>query len=641
MNTSKTALLALIGVVFCLTIGVSAGDAHEPISILGNGDFTAENGVLSGDGTPENPYLIAGWEIDVPPGTSYGIKVENTTARFTIRGVFLREAGDPKGAAIRLGFVSGATIEDTAIANSINGIEMSSSTDVTLRRNVLYISGRGLRVAGESAEEYRHDIDETNLLNDHPINYLCDRNGETVSGLRSNNLYVVASRNMTLSENEISDGDGIQLAFVEDSQIIDNKAYRSRPVLTENGISLFNCSGNTISGNELANNARAGIYLWFSSDNDLADNQLLANDYGVIVAASDDNRIAGNVLFANPSGIEVSAGSSGNEVVGNIITHENTKYGIAIEKAVANRVAGNAIVECETGVLLASQANNNKVEANTLVGGAYGLSITGSYNEITHNLISQNLQGILFPETYGQQTTRGNVFHDNVLADNNTHVYLNLDSEGNSLFRNVFLGESMVSVSDHGSNIWTVSGEGNFWEGYEGTDEDGDGIGDTPVLVYPVGAEDTAPLIDSGFASDGLGVLTALEETLLTLHPPDADALQVPALIADDSVARFVGFRGFPEFLRAGFPGIVFDYGEEVPGGLTGTAFTMQNVAFSLDIGFFDGGGELLGTETMETGSQERYTIDGQFRFALELPAGTFAQLGIGPGTGLRLPQGD
>lgn len=639
MKRMTSVLLVLVWAGLCFAVSVLAGGPHDPISILGNSDFTVENGVVAGSGTAEDPYIIAGWEIDVPGGTRYGIKVENATAHFIIRGVILREAGDPQGAAIRLGFVSAATVEDTTIANSINGIEMSSCTDVTLRRNVLYVTGQGLRVTGESAEEYRHDINETNLLNDYPINYLYDKDGETVSGLRSNNLYVAASRNMIITENEISDGDGFQLAFVEDSQVTNNKAYRSRPVLTENGISLFNCTGNSIHGNELANNARAGIYLWLCSDNDLTDNQLLANDYGVILAASDDNRITGNVLFANPTGIEVSAGSTGNKIVGNIITHENTKYGIAIERAVANHVEGNAIVECETGVILASQANNNTVQANTIVGGAYGLSITGSYNEITQNLVSQNAQGILFPETYGQQTARGNTFHDNLLADNNTHVYLNLDSEGNSLFRNVFLGKTTVTVSDHGKNIWTVSGEGNFWEGYDGNDEDGDGIGDTPVLVYPVGAEDTAPLVDSAFARGGLGVLTTLEEALLTLHPQDADKLQLSALIADEDIERFVGFRGFPEFLLDGFPGILFDYGEEVPGGLTGTAFTMRTVVFPLDIGFFDEGGMFLGTETMEKGSEERYTIDGQFRFALELPGGTFAELGIGAGTRLLLPE--
>jgi len=639
MNRSKTAFVALILMGFCFAVVAVAEDSHDPITILGNSDFTAENGVVAGNGTAEDPYLIAGWEIDVPADTRYGIKVENTTAHFVIRGVILRAAGDPQGAAIRLGFVAAATIEDTTVASSIDGIEIASCTNVTLRGNVLYVTGQGLQVTGESLEEYRHDIDETNLLNDHPINYLVDRNGETVSGLQSNNLYVVASRNMVISENEISDGGGIVLAFVDNSQITNNKAYRTGPVLADNGISLFNCTGNSIQGNELRNNARAGIHLWLCADNDLTGNQLLANDYGVILAASDNNRVTENILFANPTGVEISAGSSANVILGNIITHENTKFGVAIEQAMANQVKRNAIVECETGVLLVSQANNNTVLANTIVSGAYGLSITGSYNEVAQNLIAQNTRGALFPETYGKQMVRGNTFHDNLFADNSSHLYLNLDSEDNSLFRNVFLGPTTLVVSDHGKNLWTVSGEGNFWESYDGDDGDGDGIGDTPVLIYPVGAEDTAPRIDSAFARDGLGVLTTVEEALLMVSGQEAEALEIPVLIADEDIERFVGFRGFPEYLLEGSPGILFDYGEEVPGGLTGTAFTMRGVAFDLDIGFLDEDSTLLGTETMEKGSVERYTIDDRFRFALELPGGTFARLGIEAGTRFHLPE--
>ncbi len=639
MKRTISTLLVLIWAGLSFSVGVLAGGPHDPITILGNSDFTTENGVVAGSGTAEDPYLITGWEIDVPSDARYAVKIENTTAHVTLRGLILRGAMDTEGAAIHLGFVSAATIEDTTITNSINGIEISCSTDVTLRRNVLYVSGQGLRMTGDSAQEYRHQIDETNLLNDYSINYLYDMDGETMSGIRSNNLYVAASRNMTITENEIVDGDGIQLAFVEGSQVSNNKVYRQRPVLTEHGISLYRSNGNAISGNELKNNRQAGIRLWLSSQNDIVENQLLVNDYGVILAASDDNRVYENAFFANPTGIEISAGSTGNEVISNIITHQNTKYGIAVEEAASNRLERNAVLECETGILLGSQGNNNYVLYNTIVGGDYGLSITGSYNEIAQNLLAQTARGVLFPETFGKQKARGNAFHDNLFADNGNHIYLNLDSEGTRLYRNVFLGETTLLISDHGRNIWSVSGEGNFWEDYEGSDEDGDGIGDVPVRVLPAGAEDTAPFISAAIARGGLGVLATLEETLLSLLPKDREAVHIPVLIADEDVERFVGFRGFPVFLLDQVPGILFDYGEEVAGGLTGTAFTMRTVNFPLDIAFFDGSGAFVGSEMMEANSEERYTVDGQFRFALELASGTVAERGIGAGTQLLLPE--
>jgi len=639
MKRTLCTLFVLMCVGIYFSVGVLASGSRDPITILGNNDFTAENGVVAGSGTAEDPYVIAGWEIDVAGGARYGVKVENATAHFILRGLILRGATDPAGAAIHLGFVTAATIEGTTITNSINGIEIASSTNVTLSNNVLVVSGQGLRVVGDSVDEYRHQIDTTNLVNDYSINYFYDKDGEVFSGIRSNNLYVVASRNVTIAENEIVNGDGIQLAFVENSQITNNRVYRESPVLTQHGISLTRCNGNTITGNELKNNNMAGILLWLSSENVIVANSLLANDSGVILMASDNNLVNDNVVFANPTGIGISAGSTGNEVMRNIVTHQNTKYGIAVEEAASNRLERNAILECETGIFLGAQGNNNYVLYNTIVGGDYGLSITGSYNEIGQNLIAQTNRGMLFPETYGQQKVRGNAFHDNVFADNGHHVYLNLDSEGNGLYRNAFLGETRLNVSDHGRNIWSVSGEGNFWEDYEGSDADGDGIGDDPVRVHPVGAEDTAPFISATIARGGLGVLATLEETFLSLVPKDGETVQIPVLIADEDIERFVGFRGFPVYLLEEVSGILFDYGEEVAGGLTGTAFTMRTVSFPLDIAFFDGSGAFVGSEMMEANSEERYTVDGQFRFALELASGTLAERGIGAGAQLLLSE--
>lgn len=630
----RTFLLVMLAAVF-LFVAAAAGGQRGPITILGNSDFTAENGVVSGSGTVEDPYIIAGWEIDVPAGALYGVKMVNATASFVLRGLVIRGAMEKGGAAVHLGFVSAAKIEDCSIANSVNGVEISSSAGVRMSSNVLYILGRGLRVTGESAAEYDHEIDESNLLNGYPIRYLYGRDGETVSGIRGSNLYVAASRNMTITENEIVNGDGIQLAFVEHSWIGNNAVSRKTPVLTDHGISLYRSDGNTVIGNVLTNNRRAGIHLWLSSGNEILDNQLLANNYGLVLAASDDNRVHDNLVAANPTGIEVSAGSTGNKVTGNMVYHENTKYGIAIEQAAGNRVEVNAIVEAETGIILATQANNNTVVANTIVAGAYGMSISGWYNEIAQNLIAQNTRGILFPETFGKQKARGNAIHDNLFTDNSHHLYLNHDSEGNRFYRNAFLGEATTLVSDYGRNTWTVVGEGNFWEDYVGEDTDGDGFGDDPVLILPAGVEDTAPLLTPAAATSSLGVLATLEETVLTVLTEEGGVVEIAALIADEGCERFVGFRGFPAVLLEDSPGILFVYDEEVS-----VRFTMETVNFPLDIAFFDGSGVFVGSTTMEAGSADLYTTSAPFQYALELRSGALAELGIGVGTRLLLPEG-
>jgi hypothetical protein len=40
-----------------------AGEVHAPIQISSDSDFTFENGVVAGDGSSGNPYVIAGWDV--------------------------------------------------------------------------------------------------------------------------------------------------------------------------------------------------------------------------------------------------------------------------------------------------------------------------------------------------------------------------------------------------------------------------------------------------------------------------------------------------------------------------------------------------------------------------------------------------
>ena len=65
---------------------------HHPIYINGNDDFTPENGVVGGNGTKENPYIIEGWEINAS-GEWHGITIKNTTAYAVIRKCYIHHAG--------------------------------------------------------------------------------------------------------------------------------------------------------------------------------------------------------------------------------------------------------------------------------------------------------------------------------------------------------------------------------------------------------------------------------------------------------------------------------------------------------------------------------------------------------------------
>lgn len=117
------ATVSLLGVAFLFGSAAERG----PIAILSDAQFTPENGVVGGTGTAADPYLIVGWEIRVPSGTLYGIRIENTTAAFVVRGCRVSGAMDGRGAAIYLHDVVGGVIEDCAVTDSINGIVIETS----------------------------------------------------------------------------------------------------------------------------------------------------------------------------------------------------------------------------------------------------------------------------------------------------------------------------------------------------------------------------------------------------------------------------------------------------------------------------------------------------------------------------------
>jgi parallel beta-helix repeat protein len=114
-------LLLLIGTVAV----TSNGDTIErrPIVITNNYEFTAENGVTSGAGTVDDPYIIEGWKIDAGY-SDYGIRIYRTDRAFIIRNVEISGAAK---AAISLSYVRNAYIEDCTLVGNWIGITLSFS----------------------------------------------------------------------------------------------------------------------------------------------------------------------------------------------------------------------------------------------------------------------------------------------------------------------------------------------------------------------------------------------------------------------------------------------------------------------------------------------------------------------------------
>jgi len=121
----KTAALATVvaASILLLAGAALAGDLqdHAPIRIEGNYQFTAENGVVSGSGAADDPYVISGWRIDAGYG-DYGIRVHGTTRYVVIRDVEVSAAAK---AAIFLSYVQNATVEACKLKGNWVGIVLN------------------------------------------------------------------------------------------------------------------------------------------------------------------------------------------------------------------------------------------------------------------------------------------------------------------------------------------------------------------------------------------------------------------------------------------------------------------------------------------------------------------------------------
>lgn len=218
---------------------------HEPIEIQSDAEFTEENGVVSGDGTEDSPYVIEGWEIRA---NAYGgIWIFNTDAHFAIRNVIIEGSGDD---------------------NHTNGITLDRVSNGEIVNCVIWGNRMGIIVAGSSGIR----IFGNTVFN----------SSDEGIGISEGSSDVVVERNTVWSEVESWSGIDVALG-AHDVTIANNVISHIRNDLNlGKGISTFNSSDIKISANQLFD-CDYGIMLYLTSDtivyhNTLSENSRQASD---------------------------------------------------------------------------------------------------------------------------------------------------------------------------------------------------------------------------------------------------------------------------------------------------------------------------------------------------------------------------
>ena len=113
-------LLVLISAVAFAGEGVE----HRAIVISNDYEFTVENGVCSGSGTLNDPYIIENWIIDAGYD-NYGIRIHSTARAFIIRNVKISGAAK---SAVYLSYVKNGKIEDCVFEANWVGVTLNFSS---------------------------------------------------------------------------------------------------------------------------------------------------------------------------------------------------------------------------------------------------------------------------------------------------------------------------------------------------------------------------------------------------------------------------------------------------------------------------------------------------------------------------------
>jgi len=321
--------------------------SHAPIYINDNSQFTSANGVTSGSGTENDPYIIQNWDISA--GNAPCIEIRNTTAYFIIRNCYVHDGGS-NYVGIYFYNVTKGVIDNTITENNQVGICLESSDNNLVSNNL-------------ARNNYYEGIHLYNFSNNTTLNYnTCENNIIGISLSYSSNNTI---SNNTCENNSIL---GIFL-YISNNNLIDNNICEKKE---EIGIHLENSLNNTISNN-VTKESVYGIYLE-NSDNNLVSNNIARNNSydGIDLYYSDNNLVSNNICKNNVRDGISHLYSENNTLVNN--TFKSNGYGIYVRYSNNNRIYHNNFIN---NAIQAYDYGSNYWDNGYPSGGNYWSDYTG------------------------------------------------------------------------------------------------------------------------------------------------------------------------------------------------------------------------------------------------------------------------
>ena len=469
----------MIGIVPAAKLASAETPNHGPIEITSDADFATSDAVIGGNGTPENPYIIANWVINAS-SSGFGIHIANTRAYFIIRNVTIY--GGTQGillenvsnGVIENVQANGAQLDGAAIVqsegiqviksvstNSDAGIHVyEDSSDVLIQNNTLIANNKGIILAGTNVIVRENDLENNQETG---ITVWKANSGEIYNNTITSNggigVFLYHSVNLTIEYNNISSNsnEGIHFESTNGTKVIKNSFLNNNGV----GISIGdNSQNNLVIENHFENNNN-GINVDSSSNITITDNEILNSIYPAIETHnSEDIMIQLNYVYnTNHTGIwfwnVTKVTIQNNTVIG-------SRYeGIWVQYMYDSIIANNNLQNNSyTGITLIDSDNNvvsgNSIEKNH--GSGIQVERTSSVI-ISENTINYNKFGIYLRDNVLNITISSN------FLEHNTYGGISLNRANNNLLMN----NTILNTTDgDGIYIWNATGnliQDNYIEG--------------------------------------------------------------------------------------------------------------------------------------------------------------------------------
>jgi len=455
------------------------------------------------------------------------------------------------------------TIETRGI-NSVNNTETSYASDtITVRMHVHnintglnYSTIQGAIDAPETIVGHTIFVEQGMYYENVVVNKSISLAGENrsttiIDGNQSGNVVTISANNASISSFTIQRSGNT--SGLDSGIFLNHTKYctiaNSNITNNLNGIFAYHSSNNRIHENTVALNAMCpnawgyGIGLRESDNNTVEDNILISNCYGIRLMNSAGNTLSNNNMTGNTFnfGVYVWSGllahfihniSASNTVNGKPIHYLKNRYNITVDPTTFPNIGYLGIINSTNIVvkdiniskagegILFAWTNSSAIMNVKSSDNHYGITLTSSRsNVVSDNTVediyhtglitffSDNntiVSNSVFNSGWGfvLSNSSANRIEQNTVQNSGQESIRLQTSSQNYLYHNSFINFTYKQVLSFDSvNLWDSDCEGNFWSDYNGTDSNGDGIGDTPYVIDE-NNQDNCPLMSPYLLGD-------------------------------------------------------------------------------------------------------------------------------------------